>query len=349
MVPRLPKLAAAAAGVLAVAGGATALAAGPPKLPTGRGGAKVQLLASGLKTPTSLAYGDGSVFEGDGGARTHKAQPPNGGVFVLEGGAAKRIAGSPQFVAGLAWHKGALYVSGGSVTGPKSATWTVSKWSGWNGTKFAHHKAIWTAPNGLQGLNGLGFAANGRLFVGVDTGLLDGNDHGPVTTSPDLYEVLSMKSNGSDVTTFASGIRQPWQFAFPKGSSSPFVSDLGQDAGAKNPPDFLLRLHKGDNYGFPACNWTAAAACHSFAKPFHLFPPHTDIMGVAIMGGRIYMTSFAGPGGKGPGGEVFSMPLAGGKLTAVVTGFVAPTVGLGSHGRSLYVGELTGQVFKVTP
>jgi hypothetical protein len=33
----------------------------------------------------------------------------------------------------------------------------------------------------------------------------------------------------------------------------------------------------------------------------------------------------------------------------VVKGFVAPTVGLGVHGQSLYVGELTGQVFKVTP
>ena len=43
------------------------------------------------------------------------------------------------------------------------------------------------------------------------------------------------------------------------------------------------------------------------------------------------------------------MPLTGGKLTPVVTGFVAPTVGLGTDGKSLYIGELTGQVFKVTP
>jgi hypothetical protein len=44
-------------------------------------------------------------------------------------------------------------------------------------------------------------------------------------------------------------------------------------------------------------------------------------------------------------GEVFSMPLAGGTATPVVTGFVAPTVGLGEHAGSLYV----GRVFKVTP
>jgi hypothetical protein len=33
----------------------------------------------------------------------------------------------------------------------------------------------------------------------------------------------------------------------------------------------------------------------------------------------------------------------------VVTGFVAPTVGLGVKGKTLYIGELTGQVFSVTP
>jgi hypothetical protein len=70
-------------------------------------------------------------------------------------------------------------------------------------------------------------------------------------------------------------------------------------------------------------------------------------MGMAIIGKKLYMTSFTGLTGKA--GEVFSMPLTGGKLTPVVTGFVAPTVGLGTDGTSLYIGELTGQVFKVTP
>jgi hypothetical protein len=36
-------------------------------------------------------------------------------------------------------------------------------------------------------------------------------------------------------------------------------------------------------------------------------------------------------------------------VSPVLTGFVAPTVGLGAHGDTLYVGELTGQVFSVQP
>ncbi len=217
------------------------------------------------------------------------------------------------------------------------------------GTTFTKRQAIYTAPKKFDGFNGIAFGADGRLYVGVDVGLTDGNDHGPAKT-PYVYDILSIKSNGQGLKVFATGIRQPWQMAFPAGSSSPYVSDLGQDSGAKNPPDFVLRVHQGDNYGFPSCNWTNAAKCTGFAKPFQVFAPHTDIMGMTIIGQRLYMTSFLGTNGKGPGGEVVSMPLGGGALTPVAKGFVAPTVGLGVHGGSLYVGEVgPGLVFKVTP
>jgi hypothetical protein len=62
------------------------------------------------------------------------------------------------------------------------------------------------------------------------------------------------------------------------------------------------------------------------------------------------MTSFLGTAPPHKSGEVVSMPLSGGALKPVVTGFIAPTVGLGIHGGSLYVGEVgPGLVFKVTP
>ena len=94
----------------------------------------------------------------------------------------------------------------------------------------------------------------------------------------------------------AKGIRQPWQMAFPRGSSSPYVSDLGQDSGATNPPDFVLRIRPGQNYGLPKCNWTVSWKCNGFARPFQFFAPATDVMGEAIAGTRLYMTEFgAGP------------------------------------------------------
>jgi glucose/arabinose dehydrogenase len=340
-------LLAASVVAVGVAASVANAASGPPPLPKGVGGAKVSLFASGLHTPTSFAFGGGNVFEGDGGAEGN-GPPTGGGVYVLKGGQGTLIPGSPAFVAGVAWHGGALYVSGGFLTAT-GAKWQLLKWSGWNGTTFAKQQAIYTAPKGFDGFNGIAFGGDGRLYVGVDLGLTDGNDHGPAKT-PYVYDILSIKPNGKGLKVFATGMRQPWQMAFPAGSSSPFVSVLGQDKGAKNPPDFVLRVKQGDNYGFPGCNWTSPGKCTGFAKPFQQFGPHTDIMGMTIIGQRLYMTSFLGTTGKGPGGEVVSMPLSGGALKPVVKGFIAPTVGLGVHGGSLYVGEVgPGLVFKVTP
>jgi glucose/arabinose dehydrogenase len=316
-------------------------AAGPPP-PTSANGNAVQLVASGLKTPTSFAFGGGSVFEGDGGNSSGNA-PPNGGVYVLKGGTATELPDSPAFVAGLAWHGNALYISGGYLTST-GAKFQLLKWSGWNGTSFAHRQAIWTAPKGNQGLNGIAFGPDGRLYVGVDVGLLNNNDHGPAKT-PYVYDILSLKANGHGLKVYATGIRQPWQFVFPKGSSTPLVSDLGQDSGAKNPPDFLLNPSPGDNFGFPECNWTSKKACTDLAKPFKMFKPHTDIMGLAALGKTLYMSSFAGANGKA--GEILTMPLKGGAVKTLVSGFVAPVVGLGLNGSWLYIGELTGQVFRV--
>lgn len=326
---------------------AAAQAAGPPPPPKAAGGKTVTLVAAGggIATPTSFAFGKGQVFEGDGGPESNG--PPKGGVFLLKNGTGVKLDGSPAFVSGLAWYKGALYVAGGTPTSKTAATFTIQKWSGWNGTTFASQKPIYTAPKKFQGFNGIAFGPDGRLYVGVDLGLLNGNDHGPANLSPDLYKILSMKANGTGVKVFASGIRQPWQMVFAPGSKNPLVSDLGQNGDAKNPPDFVLQVHEGDNFGFPTCNGTVAAKCKGFAKPFKVFPPHTDIMGMVIIGKTLYMTSFLGTTGKA--GEVFSMPLKGGKLKPVLTGFVAPTVGLGGNAGTLYVGELTGQVFSVKP
>ncbi len=331
----------------AVAGAATA--AGPPPPPTAANGAKVDTVinvGSGLNTPTSFAFGGGNVFEGDGGSEQAPRAP--GGVYLLKGGKATALTGSPMFVAGLAWSKGTLYISGGNITGPHSAKWQLWAWSGWNGTTFTKQKAIYTAPKKFDGFNGLAMGPDGRLYVGVDVGLTNGNDHGPAKT-PYVYSILSIKRNGKGLKVFATGMRQPWQLAFPKGSRSPFVSDLGQDSGAKNPPDFILRVKQGDNYGFPQCNWTSAKKCKGFTKPFAKFSPHSDLMGLAIIGHRLYVSSFLSTTGKGPGGAVYSMPLTGGKLKPVLTGFAAPVVGLGTHGGQLYAGDLAGQVFRVRP
>jgi glucose/arabinose dehydrogenase len=264
---------------------------------------------------------------------------PGGGVFVLSGGKATRLAGSPVASFGVAWQNGTLYVS---------ALSKLLAWSGWNGTTFTHQKVIYTASKRFPGFNGLAFGPNGRLYVGVDVGQT--NDHGP-PTAPYQYDILSFTAAGKNLNVVAKGIRQPWQFAFPTGSSSPFVSNLGQDKGATNPPDFLLRVSQGDNFGFPTCNWVKVSACTRFTKPLRFFAPHSDVMGLAIIGNKLYMSEY----GVGTHPRVISMPLAGGPVKPVVTGFSSNIVGLGTYAGWLYIGQPAtgasnpGYVFRAKP
>lgn len=333
------RIAALAAAVLLVGVVATgALAAGSPA-PKSTNGHPVQLIASGLKTPTSFAFGDGAVFEGDGGDST---KVPNGGLYVLKDGKATEVVTDFIFVAGLEFHDGVLYASGASV-GAGGVEFQIATLADWNGKAFLKQKAIYTAPKGFQGFNGLAFGSNGRLYVGADVGLLNNNDHGPASTSPYLYDILSMTTSGTGLKVVAKGIRQPWQMAFPAKSSSPYVSDFGQDAGAKNPPDFLLRVKQGQNYGFPKCNWTKAtkSACKKYAKPFKTFAPHTDVGGVSIMGKTLYLGEF----GYVHPAAVVTLPVSGKGTPKVLIKDVPKgevLIGLGTNAGYVYFG-VTGK------
>jgi hypothetical protein len=166
---------------LALALGVPAATAAPgPPPPTSTNGHPVQLVASGLKTPTSFAFGHGLIFVGDAGPESNG--PPKGAVYVLRNGHAVKVPSAFKFVAGLAFHNNKLYVSGGVIAHGRPS-WRIAAWSGWNGKSFAVHKTLFVGGPKFDGLNGIGFGANGRLYVGVDLGLTDGNDHGPRTTT----------------------------------------------------------------------------------------------------------------------------------------------------------------------
>ncbi len=330
---------------LAVGLASAAASAAGPSAPKTRKGKSAQLVASAVATPTSFAFGGGQVFFSDG---TLPSQAPGvGGVYIVKAGHAVKLPGSPAASFGITWHKGTLYV-GGYITKTASA---IQAWSGWNGATFTKRKTIYTAPKGFPGFNGLAFGADGRLYTGVDVG--QANDHGPAK-APYQYDVLSMTGAGKNVKVVARGIRQPWQFAFPAGSSQPYVSDLGQDSPAKlNPPDFVLRIRPGQNYGFPKCNWKKASACKKYAKPFQRFAPHTDAMGLAILGGRLYISEF----GAGTPARVVSIPLGGGKARVELSGFPkgSNVVGLGAYKGWVYVARIAsgatslGAVYRFKP
>jgi hypothetical protein len=66
-------------------------------------------------------------------------------------------------------------------------------------------------------------------------------------------------------------------------------------------------------------------------------------MGLGVVGNTLYAALFGGTG-KGP--EVVSIPAAGGNYAPALTGFVAPIVALSTHVGSVYVGDLTGAIYR---
>ena len=275
-----------------------------------------------------------------GGAGNGRYQLSGGGVYVRRGAhQVRRLAGSPTHIAGMAWHDGALYLSGDR----QLDRWQLYRWSGWNGSQFANQQVIYTAPNTTQSLNGIGFGADGRLYVGVGVG---DDDNGP-SNNAFARDILSFNPQGGDLQVFATGIRQPWQMAFPAGSSSPYVSDPGPDdiPSQPNPPDLILRVRGGQNYGFPSCDWFIESACAGFATPFKLLAPHTDAFGLVIAGKRLYFNEYGGH----LDAKIAWMPTSGGKVHTVATGFRGYTVGFGGHAGRLYVGETPNKIYRFTP
>jgi hypothetical protein len=321
-----------AMGVLAIcvlAPGAAWAAKGPPPLPKAASGAKVTVVARGVPTPTAFAFLAGQTFAGGFGDEEHPKI--TGGVYLLKGGKATKVAGSPAHVLGLASAGSTLYVSDGM---------RILAWSGWNGTKFATSKVVVTGPKRFSGFNGLFVASSGTLYTGVSLGNGKKADYAHGTT-PYANDVLSVDVANGALHIIARGFRQPWQFTAVPGRKNPLVSDLGQDNLKKASTDTIKLVVPGTNTGFPNCP-SVASTCSKYAKPFARFPAHASPMGLGVVGTTLYAALFGGTG-KGP--EVVSIPASGGAYSPVLTGFVAPVVALSTHAGSVYVGDLTGAIY----
>jgi hypothetical protein len=339
-------LAALTAGAVGVLGGATAQAAGPPA-PVSTTGKKVHQLAflpaptGQSNTPTSWGFLGKQAFVGAFGVESEGEAPPaDGGLYYLKNGDATLVPGSASSVFGVTTHRKTLYTAS-SAFGAKGIVSSITRWRGWNGSSFAHHKVIWTSPKNFSSLNGLAWV-HGRIYAGV--GLSDNNDHGPAQTKYE-YDVISVKANGTDTKIVAKGMRQPFQFTSVGKRRYPLVSVLGQDKpNSTKAPDFLAVAKPGADYGFQKCNWTKPGKCTKYDTPFKFLPAHFSPMGLGAKGSKIYIAAFGGKGKAGPG--VYEINRRGGHLKQLVQTF-APNITLGAHGGWLYFGGVTGVVYRV--
>lgn len=306
-------------------------AAGPP-LPKAANGNAVEVVGTGVPTPTAFAFTGSTVFAGSG---PNEESGGPGGLFTVADGKATKVPNTPPIVFGLAWKSNKLYVS----TGP-----TIVALSGWNGTVFSSEKTVYAnKKKGFPGFNGLAFGPEGRLYAGL--ALNPKYDHSADPFKPS-QAVVSMTAAGKGFKVVAEGLRQPFQLNFPQGSKYPYVTVLGQDKGGAAPNDEVVVAKPGQNYGFPTCTWTLPKQnkqCKGFDEPAIFLPPHSSPMGIGSIGKTLYVALFGGTG-KGP--EVVEMSERG-QPQPLLTGFAAPVIALGVNNGSIYVGDLTGSIYKV--
>ncbi len=317
----------AVAFVAAIALTPVGAAARVSSLPHAAGHRTVTVVARGVPTPTEFAVLAGRLFVSGYGAETN----PNvtGGVYLLGGGKAIRVPGSPPHVYGLAASKNTLYLS---------TSQSLLAWSDWDGTRFRKSRVIKT-PDGYGTFRGLIVGPDGLIYVGANT-----DPPPPKPNASDSFLSVNPVTGVSKI--LAVGIRQPWQPLFLPGHTLPLVSDLNQDdLGPNRPQDYLLAITLGANYGFPACPATPST-CANYTQPFVRFRAHASPMGLGYLNGKVYIALY---GGLGNGPVVVSMPPSGGKPTPFVSGFPAPVIALGTAGGSLYAGVQSGVIYRVTP
>ncbi len=310
-------------------------AAGPPPLPKAATRAKVQRFATGVGIPTQLAFSGRNAFVA--GAAEGKLK---GGVFVIKSGSKKAVPvpGTPKSAFGIAARAGKVFVSSGRK---------LFAFSRFDGKRFRGKQVIFKGPKKFTGFSGLAIGPNGRLYAGVS--LNQKYDH---TADPSLYgnSVVSMSRAGKQVKVVATGMRQPWMMAFTPGIRDPFVSVLGPDLPLNNgAPDLIVRARPGSDFGFPECDWLKVDACDGFGRPLvrlEAQPGEKDSlnqqspMGIGAIGKRLYVALFSGM-------QVMTMKTDGSGLKPFMTGFVAPVLSVATHKGSVYVGDLTGSIYKV--
>jgi glucose/arabinose dehydrogenase len=317
----------AALAVAIAAAAAAGAAAKAPPLPRPAGQQTVTVVARGIPTPTQFAVFAGRLFVAGYGAESNPDVV--GGVYVLGGGKAIRVPGSPKHVYGLAAAKKTLYVS---------TSQALLALSGWDGTRFQKTRVIRT-PDGYGTFREPAVGPDGLIYVGANT-----DPPPPKPNASDSFISVDPATGASRI--IATGIRQPWQPLFLPGHALPLVSDLNQDdLGPNRPRDYLLAIKRGANYGFPACPATPST-CANYARPLVQFRAHSSPMGLGYLNGKVYIALY---GGLGKGPVVVSMPPAGGTPTPFLSGFPAPVIALGTAGGSLYAGDQSGVIYRVTP
>jgi len=273
--------AAAAVAVVVTACGGKAHPTGTGLVSIGEGlhgpaGLHATVYARGITHVSAFAFDrSGRLWATASGANGHAGD----GVFVVSHRGARpvKVVAGPKGPLGLVWIGSSLYVS---------SLGAVTRFSELRRTRFAQRKTVVDGPVAGGENNNIVRAPDGQLLMGISATC----DH-CVPPSRFAATIVSFRPDGSDLATFARGIRAAFGLAFYPGTSN-LLATMNQrdDLGAKTPGDWLGLVRRGQDWGFPACYGQGGTDCLGVPSPIAVLDKHAAAGGVAVLtsqlGGR---------------------------------------------------------------
>ncbi len=234
-----------------------------------------------FSSPTSVTVGDnGEVY-----LATAK------GIFILDEDLKRMTVFDSyehkEYILGMAFNQGSLYIARqGSIIrlqdtdGDNRRDISEEIVSGLPHQEYSNHSN-----------NGITFGPDGLLYLTVGST----SDHGP-EESPIAGSVMTVNPDGTDLTVYANGFRNPFDLSFCSDGRL-FATDNGPDQPKDTllyrPPDELNLIQKGKNYGYP--NFFGYPAPWSDTEPpVSIFPMSATATGITCYEGEMFPEEYRG-------------------------------------------------------
>jgi putative membrane-bound dehydrogenase-like protein len=219
--------------------------------------------------PTSLTFGpDGRLYVASAAQNIYVLSDMDGDRRAETSAVFARGLNTPL---GLLWIGNLLYVS-------YNANVVAIEDTDGDGTGDKSMPILTNLPVGLHQNDGMVLAADGYIYMGLGS-TCDACDE----ASPLSATILRFKPDGSGLSVFASGFRNPYDVAF-NAAGDLFATDNGRDKlGDDLPPEELNHIRAGLDYGWPDC-WEGSTGpeCDDQTHAAAGFTAHSSVDGLAF-------------------------------------------------------------------
>lgn len=222
-----------------------------------------------VEVPTSLTFGpDGTLYVAAATQNIYALNDPDGD---------HRATLSSIFASGLDTPLGLLWIDKTLYISYKDNVVAMQDTNG-DGVQDQSHIIVANLPTGLHQNDGMVLGADGYIYMGLGS-----TCDACVEVSPFSASILRFKPDGSDLSVYARGFRNPYDVAF-NAAGDLFATDNGRDKlGDDIPLEELNHVRQGLHYGWPDC-WegNTDATCADKTGAVATFTAHSSVDGLAF-------------------------------------------------------------------